>query len=187
MDEEERTAFHEAGHARIAHHINPSSVHRVRIHQEGGDWEGETNVNQVDMTDVQRTAIAIAGFLAEARAVAVRDNPARQINVTPPLLLDELHRIIGIAIANRLDRVPGNASTILSPAGINPYPSILTLEDIEFIPDSALDDDETLPAAITLACNLINNGTEWPTIIAIAERLMEIQPEPIDDLAGFLG
>jgi len=186
MNLQERTAYHEAGHARIAYEINFASVGPVKIFEGENGWEGDATINQEGMTAIQRAAIAIAGLLAEARAAAMQNDQTRRIQPGEQLTA-ELGRVIGIAVENRLAAVPANIPTTVPPAGVAPVPATLSLEDMEYIPDEVADDDEAIAAAAKIACDVINHQTEWASVRKVAELLIELQPEPIDDFVGVMG
>jgi ATP-dependent Zn protease len=103
MEPQERTAYHEAGHAAVANQIKTACVANTRIVEVAGVWSGETNISAglfAELTPVQKTAIAIAGLLAEARAVAVAGEETRRIH-QGAVLTEELGRVLGIAAEGR--------------------------------------------------------------------------------------
>lgn len=185
MNEQTRAAFHEAGHGRIAHAIDSLSVHSLKIFADDHGWKGEANIALEQMDATQKAAIALAGLLSEARAVAMESDVNRQI-ATGANLTTEIGRVIGIAVGNRLECVPANIPTTIAPAGIQNEPAILTLEDIQYVDDEIADDDQKLGEAIDMACAMINSRTEWATIRVVADRLVEIQPDAIDDYASVI-
>lgn len=185
MDEQERTAFHEAGHVRIAYSINPASVGSVRIFDGDHGWEGVATIDLDEMDFVQKAAIAVAGLLSEARAVAMESDPSRRI-ATGAGLTAELGRVISIAVENRLERVPANVPTTIVPGGTQNVTAFLTIEDIEYIDDDISDDDEGIAAAAKLACDILNSGIEWTSINDVAVHLIEIAPDALENYAEFI-
>ena len=65
-NEDERTAFHEAGHAAMAFRFNDKSIHSISMTQRDGD----TNIWLDGFTDQKVALCAIAGTFAEACGIA---------------------------------------------------------------------------------------------------------------------
>ncbi|WP_165235897.1 hypothetical protein, partial [Aquisphaera insulae] len=104
MTEVELTAYHEAGHARVAEDIHSGCVERVGIYDDHGFPQGETKIVEViyvALDDVERAAIAVAGMLTEALAWARRADPIASV-VSGAALSAEIRRVIGLIDDNGL-------------------------------------------------------------------------------------
>src|SRR5262249_36129971 len=82
MTEKEKTAYHEAGHCYQAFTASMIAFRSVCIHQDEHDpdqWWGETNFKRSWVADAARASTAVAGAIAEAKAVASENEP-RNVN-----------------------------------------------------------------------------------------------------------
>jgi hypothetical protein len=185
-----RTAFHEAGHSDVALYIDPLYATKARIYWRGGLWFGDSQIATSKMDDIQKTAVALAGLFAEARAAAeakVQRTSSLDKNrciAGGKRLMNELDRVIGVALENRVQGISSRMPIQDAPGELIDVLSVLSLEDIEYIPDTVLDAPETLRKAANLALRVINDNSEWASVRAIAEIIVKREPEWVEDLAA---
>jgi len=80
VDEKEKTAYHEGGHCFRAWRANFLATLDTCLKQDAaGEWWGNTPVRRPRFTHVERAQIALAGILAEAKAVASEDGVIRNL------------------------------------------------------------------------------------------------------------
>lgn len=88
MDEKWSTAFHEAGHCVQALSLEKRSFVSARVVQIRDKWEGDSNIDLRDISDIDRVNVALAGIVAEGmgkwKEIDIAAIPTKQ-NIMPSI------------------------------------------------------------------------------------------------------
>jgi hypothetical protein len=167
--------------------MDPLFAIGARIYWKGGLWFGDARIATSKMSDVQKAAVALGGLFAEARAAA--ENTARHSESldenrhveSGKRLTDEVDRVVGVALETRVRSIMSQVPIAGAPGEAISQVSSLSLEDIQYIPDSILDDAKSLRDAIKMAL-VINDNDEWAFIQTFTDTLVAREPDWVEDL-----
>ena len=176
LDEKGKTAYHEAGHCFRGWRANFFAVNDTCLFEEpAGEWWGNTPMRRSGFTRPQRTAIALAGLLAEAKAVATDDGPVRHVVNGPGLAasIAQLYAAHVIPVAGPgVEIQDDDVWPIHVPIqGGDPVEAYVTLSDLAEVPDDYRT-LERIGEAIDDLVSFLNSGINWEAIKAIANNLI---------------
>lgn len=181
LDEKEKTAYHEAGHCFRGWEYRFFAVHDTCIYEQpAGKWWGQTPIRRSGFRANQRTQIALAGLLAEAKAVATdAAGELRQVGAigTVAASIAQLYITQNIPVAGRGVKLPpDDAWPIEIPINRgDPVTAYVTLSDLAEIP---LDHRDVvhLGEALDGLADFVNDAVSWAAIQAIASELVTYAP-----------
>jgi hypothetical protein len=178
VDEKEKTAYHEGGHCFRAWRANFLATLDTCLKQDAaGDWWGNTPVRRPRFTHVERAQIALAGLLAEAKAVASEDGVIRNLasfdvlaGQIAQLFGDEAIQVAGPGFELEEDNVWELAVPL---AGDGEQVANVTLSDLVEVPAEQRGQPE-IKAALDHLVVFINDPIHWAAVDAIAKGLLHL-------------
>jgi len=178
VEEKEKTAYHEGGHCLRAWRANFLATLDTCLKQDGaGYWWGSTPVRRHRFTHVERAQIALAGLLAEAKAVASEGGAILNLassddlaGLIAQLFVDEAIPVAGPGFELEEDNVWERAVPL---AGGGEQVANLTLADLVEVPADQRGQPE-IKSALDALVVFINDPAHWAAIDSIAKGLLHL-------------
>lgn len=175
MTEKEKTAWHEAGHCYRAFSASALAFRSVCIYQEDGEWWGDTKFKRSWVAETARAEVAVAGFLAEAKAVASEAGP-RDVNWNVEIR-DRVLELIIDELPKPEEEQDDHVWPLSVPLdGGGAQVANFTRPDMEEIPP-ALRNEAGVQTALTNTVAFVNNPVHWAAIQDIAAELNTFGPK----------
>ena len=174
------TAYHEAGHAVVAHHLK-AKLGGIRLERENApagwsNWEGSTDIGRCGLDQDTRMRTALAGPLAEAkfRAIAEYGVPGNQI-----VQFDHHDPESPFVRAVREWGSEGNITTEFHFTICNDRRKVsmeIFEDDLHFLkPKQTSTDEHMLHSAVSEVRGLLDHPTTWQAVEALAQRILALK------------
>ncbi len=179
LDDKQKTAFHEGGHCFRAWRANFLATLDTCIQQdEDGGWWGNTPVRRTPLSPSQRAEIALAGLLAEAKAIASDALGGVQAVATSDqlaadlaqLFVDEEIPVAGPDFELEKDDVWSFTIPIVEGEGRE---ANVTLSDLVEIPEGHRTQGG-IKAVLDEVALFLNDPVHWAAVAAIATALLNL-------------
>jgi hypothetical protein len=184
LSEKQKTAYHEGGHCYRAWRYHFLAVQDTCIFEEPpGEWWGRTPIRRPSFTDAQRTEIALAGLLAEAKAVATDEGEIRLLAIIPGMALSivQLFETQDIPVAGPGVEFEDDAWPIeVAIQGADTVTAYVTKTDLAEIP-LACRNVESVGAALAALVPFLNTPMNWAAVAAIGRSLLILGNGCIDN------
>jgi hypothetical protein len=175
LTEKEKTAFHEAGHCYRAFLASSLAFKSVCIYEDGGEWRGATGFRRSWVAEAARAEVAVAGFLAEAKALASM-NGLRDVNWNA-VVRDRILELIDDELPKPKIQQEEHVWPVNVPlVGGGSQVANFTRSDMEEIPP-AVRTEAGIEAALTNAVGVINAPEHWAAISDVAAELNAFAPK----------
>lgn len=178
MIEKEKTAYHEGGHCFRAWKASILATHDTcMMPDDHGNWWGRTPVRRTELTEAQRAEIALAGLLAEAKAIASEDGGVLNVATSDALAASIAQLFIDHAIPvagpgfelDHDDVYPLQVSIEGEPA----REANVTRSDLVEVP-AAFRSPESIKTTIDELALFLNKPVHWAAVDGIAKALLHL-------------
>jgi hypothetical protein len=178
VNEKEKTAYHEGGHCFRAGRANFLATETTCLFQdEAGNWWGSTVLHRSRFKPVQRAQIALAGLLAEAKAVASEGGDIPDVASSEQFAghIAQLFVDHNIPVAGPGFKLGEDAAweVAVPLVGGGEQAANLTLSDLAEVPAEQRGEAE-IKAALDDLVPFINDPVHWAAIDSIAKGLLNL-------------
>ncbi len=188
LSEKQKTAYHEGGHCYRAWRYHFLAVQNTCIfEQPAGKWWGKTPIRRQSFIDAQRTEIALAGLLAEAKAIATDEGAIQQLAIIPAMALSivQLFETQDIPVAAPGVEFEDDAWPIeVAIEGADTVTAYVTKSDLAEIP-MACRNVAVVGAALAALVPFLNTQMDWAAVAAIGRSLLILGNGCIDNFVVF--
>ena len=175
LTEKQKTAYHEGGHCYRAWRYHFLAIQNTCIfEQPPGEWWGKTPIRRQSFTDVQLTEIALAGLLAEAKAVANDEGEIQQLAIIQAMALAivQLFQTQDIPVAGPDVEFEDDAWPIeVAIQGHDTVTAYVTKSDLAEIP-MACRNVGAVGTALAALVEFLNTPMDWAAVTAIGRSLL---------------
>lgn len=166
-------AYHEAGHCYVAWQTQGVYVDWVSIYEGKKGWGGATQIGPTPDNRVIWTTISVAGFVAEAKAEAIREYGAgTQIHITPDVVQAVTDYVANSYQMFKKRKIRAIQIDVSVPHLGQQVESTISRSDVRRT-GSSYRDYQWIDSCLNIVCNMCNADAHWGRMTDLAEALLD--------------